>query len=90
MVMSKKEFEQSKKPYTLVMSFNPVSEKILFSYFEGENNQDMIDKFKKDYPEMFHFSRQNKEARRQMCLNLYNYNPYAESTETTGGKDGSI
>lgn len=85
--MSKREFQNSKKPYTLVMSFNPEDEKTLFSYFEGWNNQGLIDSFKKDFPKMFHFSRQNIEARRQMCLELYNYDPYAKPSSLTGSDD---
>jgi len=74
--ITKKQFEQSKEPYTLIMSFDPVTEKLLFSYFEGWNNEDMIDKFKKDFPKMFHFHRQNKEARRRFCIETFNHDPY--------------
>lgn len=88
MVMTKKEFEKSKEPYTLIMSFDPVTEELLHTYFYGWDNQNLIDKFKKDFPKMFHFSRQNKEARRGFCMETFHYDLY-ESRKSGDKRNGT-
>ena len=70
--MKKKDFEDSDKPMSICLSYDPVTEKVLFSYFEG-NAEDMLEKFKKDFPDMFHFHRTNLAQRKKWAKEEFNY-----------------
>jgi hypothetical protein len=72
-ILTKKEFENSKEPLTLILSFNPKTEKVLFSYFDGYDNDYLLEKFKKDFPDMFHFIRGNISAKRKFAKEVFNY-----------------
>ena len=70
--MSKSQFENTDKPLSIVLSYDPIKNKTLFSYFEG-NAEDMLEKFKKDFPTMFHFHRSNMAQRRKWAKEIFNY-----------------
>ena len=71
-ILSKKEFEKTDKPMSICLSYNPKTKKVLFSYFEG-NSEDMLDKFKQDFPDMFHFHRVNIAQRKKWAKETFNY-----------------
>lgn len=61
-MMNKKEFENSKKPFSLIVSVNTETGKLLYAFYEGWDNQGMLETFRKDFPDMIHFGRLNKSA----------------------------
>lgn len=70
--LSKKQFEESKEPMSIIVSIDPKTNKLLWSYFEG-NSEDMLEKFKEDFPKMFHFHRTNIAQRRKFVKETFNY-----------------
>jgi hypothetical protein len=70
--MNKKEFEKTDKPMSFCLSYDPITKKTMFSYFEG-NSEDMLKKFKKDFPRMFHFHRENFASRKKWVKERFNY-----------------
>ncbi len=70
--MNKQQFEENIHPLVMVISVHPVNNKRIISFFDGYNNSDLKDKFSKDFPEYFTFTRLNKKAVKLRAKEMFN------------------
>lgn len=60
--MNKKEFKQAKEALCIIVSFDPVSGKSIYDYYNASERDQWMEQFEKDFPDLFHFSTINNAA----------------------------
>jgi len=74
-MMTRKEFENSKEPFTFICSVNPKTGKVLSDFYEGWDNDFLVKDFNKDFPDMITFMKLNKSACSLRAKELFNIDP---------------
>ncbi len=70
--MNKQQFEENIHPLVMVVSVHPVKNKKMISFFDGYDNSYLKDKFSKDFPDFFTFTRLNKKAVKLRAKEMFN------------------
>ena len=60
--MTKKQFEESAEPLALIVSLEPKSGKVIYDTYDWAERDYWVEVFKKDFPDMLHFSTLNPAA----------------------------
>jgi len=50
--MTKKEFEKTKKPLVMIVSFDPVSGKSIWDYYDYDGTDFWLNSIRKDFPDL--------------------------------------
>lgn len=81
--MTKKEFDKAQKPLTLIVSFHPVKNDVLYDYYDYDGTDYWLNTLKKDFPAYHTFMVINPAAIRERKKHL-------GLVEHTEKKDGLI
>ncbi len=57
--MTKKEFDTTDEPLTMIVSLDPKTGKVLYDTYDWETEDIFMEDIKKDFPKMLHFSKIN-------------------------------
>lgn len=64
-MMTKKEFEITEEPLCMIVSLDPSTGKVLYDTYDWRAQEGWMKDFKKNFPEMMHFSILNPAAIRE-------------------------
>jgi hypothetical protein len=60
--MTKKEFDKSKEPLVLIVSYHPETNECLHDYYEWDGTDYWLNKLRNDFPEYHTFMIRNQSA----------------------------